>query len=413
MRRLGAAGAALALVAPAAPLAAAPEHIEGVLDERDSMRRISVLGSRVDSPYDCHPVRVGAGEGIRISVSVTGASRRPHHRVRARIGSADCQQVMGGLADAFASRTTTTVGVIVDTDNHGAVRLPYRLSIERFDAAAIERNRNEADAAFERGRTKLQARDYAGAIAELEQVTRILPESQETFFALGTAQHAQGDLSAAAANYARVLTLNGDSTEAERGAIGRLNIIGNLLLQQDNPAGAEAAFDAAHKFDREEVVAAVGLAVARLRQNKTVDLAALSRRLPLDGSILQMRIASADILERQASTNGRGDQAEVARRIKARAQAELEALPMILDQVSLSRNGDNVTLAGRLIGNSAAPGSRHSLSFVLGGHGLSGEMVQVDVTAPARGQAAEFRIERALPPGFEIRSYTHTPCPSC
>lgn len=140
-----------------------------------------------------------------------------------------------------------------DEDHRVAMRtLRIQLGLSEDEIQAIQAARKDAtrDAAYfvRFGTYKLDACDYAAAIANYDRAIALAPDSADAYHNRGIAKDAQGDYAGAIADYDCAIALNPDDADAYHNR-------GVTKAEQGDYAGAIADYDRVIALDPDSVAA--------------------------------------------------------------------------------------------------------------------------------------------------------------
>ncbi|MDP9347799.1 MAG: tetratricopeptide repeat protein, partial [Gemmatimonadota bacterium] len=302
---------------------------------------------------------------------------------------------------------------------HAAFTRAQELCPEFAAEITPERERGWATA-FQAGLTALQANDTATAVARWEAANTLFPARPDAHYNLGVVYAGRGDLARASQAYRQALQIASqpttDTAEVAGRAETRQNAMAGLLSIGAQQFSANQFQPAAETFRHLTTVdpnnrdAWYNYGLALYKMERWDELVPVAQRLvqidPLNENarvILFNAYKSPSEAARAARNTARQRELEGQ---ALRVYEELTNLPVYVDQVRFQTpEGGTGALTGQVMGNRANAGTPVNLTFTF--YGPTGTMgtQSVTVQAPAKGQAAPFRVP--LPAGT-VTSFSYT-----
>ena len=271
--------------------------------------------------------------------------------------------------------------------------------------------------AMETARVALVDRsDTTAAIAAWTLASQLDTTNVDAAFYAGYFSLLKGDNAAAMPVFRRILAMPApaatDSNGVERRDVAVRAVLGygGQLFNQNQNEQALETLNAVRAIDPQNHDANYWASLAMYKLQRWNDLATISNKVvelgPLDYNAFMLAHDAhklmADALKAQGNTAQEGQHRNEA----VRMQAAGEALPVQVEQVSISPNGTTTTIRGQVVGGAAAAGTAIRLEFVLSTPSGDVGSGTVNVVAPAKDQRASFELPvqtTATPTGFRYR----------
>jgi tetratricopeptide (TPR) repeat protein len=271
-------------------------------------------------------------------------------------------------------------------------------------------------AAFQQGLDAYQASDTAAAISRWEVANAIYQGRPDAWYNLGVVHSQRGNAAAASAAYRKVLDVvqqmpadssaeeNASRMEARQNAASGLLMTGAQLFQREQFQEAGELFQYLTGLEPRSRDAWYNYSLVLFKRTQWRELVpAAERVISLDPLNENARIILFNAFKGLADARGADSTANRTRALGVLEQ--LEALPLFVDEIRLSMNGEARVLSGRATGNAATAGQQVTLTFSFWGpQGEVGSRA-VTVAAPAKGQSTSFQLP--IPEG-PVSTYSYT-----
>jgi tetratricopeptide (TPR) repeat protein len=258
--------------------------------------------------------------------------------------------------------------------------------------------------------------DTTAAIAAWTLASQLDSTNVDAAFYAGYFSLLKGDNARAMPVFRRILAMPApaatDSNGVERRDVAVRAVLGygGQLFNQNQNEQALEALNAVRAADPQNHDANYWASLALYKLQRWNDLAAISGKVvelgPLDYNAFMLAHDAhklmADALKAQGNTAQEGQHRNEA----VRMQAAGEALPVQVEQVSVSSTGSTATVRGQVVGGAAAAGTPIRLEFTLSTPSGDVGTGTVNVVAPAKDQRASFELPvqvTSAPTGFRYR----------
>jgi tetratricopeptide (TPR) repeat protein len=265
---------------------------------------------------------------------------------------------------------------------------------------------------YNQGLQKLGVADTTSTIALWQGVVALDSTQNEATYNLGVLYNLRGDAARSAAVFRRVATMPvaaGDTAGADRRttALSAVLSSGAALFGQNKFRESAEIFNFVHSNDANNRDAWYNHALALYKLEDWTGLVPVATRLvsidPLNYNA-QIILFNAYKGISEAS-KARGDTATEKRNrdLALRTLEQADALPVQIDGITIA----NGQISGTVTGGSAATGSPVALEFTLynGAQVLSTETVRI--TAPAKGENAQFGPLGTANPDFRVTGFKY------
>jgi tetratricopeptide (TPR) repeat protein len=274
-----------------------------------------------------------------------------------------------------------------------------------------------AEQAMETARVALvDHSDTTAAIAGWTLATQLDSTNADAAFYAGYFSLLKGDNARAIPVFRRILTMPPpaatDTNGLERRDVAVRAVLGygGQLFNQDQNAQAVEALNAVRAADPQNADAAYWTALALYKLQRWNDLAEVTARAvqlaPLNYNAFMLLHDAHKSIADAVKAQGNTAQEATRRQEAMRAQSAGEALPVQVEQVSLSPAGTTTTVRGVVIGGAAAAGTPIRLEFTLSTPAGDVGKGTVNVVAPAKDAHANFELPvpvTSAPTGFRYR----------
>jgi len=274
-----------------------------------------------------------------------------------------------------------------------------------------------ADQAMETARVALvDHNDTTAAIAGWTLATQLDTTNTDAAFYAGFFSLLKGDNARAIPVFRRILTMPPPAATDTNGlehrdvAVRAVLGYGGQLFNQNQSAQALEALNAVRAVDPQNADAHYWAALALYKLQRWNDLAEVTTRAvqlaPLNFNAFMLLHDAHKSIADAVKAQGNTAQEATRRQEAMRAQATGEALPVQVEQVSLTPSGTTTTVRGVVIGGAAAAGTPIRLEFTLSTPAGEVGKGTVNVVAPAKDAHASFELPvpvTASPTGYRYR----------
>lgn len=273
------------------------------------------------------------------------------------------------------------------------------------------------EAAMEAARVALVDRsDTTAAIAAWALAAQLDTTNVDAAFYAGYFSLLKGDNARAIPVFRRILTMPppaaADTNGVERRDVAVRAVLGygGQLFNQNQNEQALEALNAVRAIDPQNHDATYWASLAMYKLQRWNDLAAISGKVielgPLDYNAFMLAHDAHKLMADALKAQGNAAQETQHRNEAVRMQSAGEALPVQVDQVSVSPSGATATVRGQVVGGAAAAGTPIRLEFTLSTPSGDVGSGTVNVAAPAKDQRASFELPvqvTGTPTGFRYR----------
>jgi len=290
-------------------------------------------------------------------------------------------------------------------------------------AAEVGPERERAWAtAFQAGLEAFQSNDTATAVARWTAANQVFQGRPDAYYNLGVVYAQQGDVARASQNYREALTVLGrmpadtSTVEMQSRVETRQNVLAGLLaigarqFQQEQYAPASETFRHLTSVDPNNRDAWYNYALALYKMERWNDLIPIAQRLiQIDPLNENARVILFNAYKSPAEAARTAKNTAEQRRLENQALAvykDLTELPVYVDEIRFEGEGANAALTGKVVGNTARPGTAINLTFTFHGPQGAAGTQSVTVQAPAKGESAAFRVP--MPAGQAVSSFSYT-----
>jgi len=274
-----------------------------------------------------------------------------------------------------------------------------------------------ADQAMETARVALvDHNDTTAAIAGWTLATQLDSTNTDAAFYAGYFSLLKGDNARAIPVFRRILTMPAPAANDTNGlerrdvAVRAVLSYGGQLFNQDQSAQAVEALNAVRAADPQNADAHYWASLALYKLQRWNDLATVTARAvqlaPLNYNAFMLLHDAQKSIADALKAQGNAAQETQRRQDAMRAQSTGEALPVQVEQVSLSSTGATTTVRGVVIGGAAAAGTPIRLEFTLSTPSGDVGSGTVNVAAPAKDARANFELPvqvTSSPTGYRYR----------
>jgi tetratricopeptide (TPR) repeat protein len=271
--------------------------------------------------------------------------------------------------------------------------------------------------AMETARVALTERnDTTGAIAGWTLATKLDSTNVDAVFYAGYFSLLRGDAARAIPVFRRILAMpapaatDTNGVERRNVAVSAVLGYGGQQFNMDSSAKALDILNSVRAVDRQSHDAHYWASLALYKLQRWNDLATVTARVvelaPANYNAYMLQHDAHKMMADALKAQGNAAQEAQHRQESMRAQAAGEALPVQVDQVSLSTSGTTTTVRGVAIGGTAAAGTPIRLEFFLSTPSGDVGSGTVNVAAPAKDARASFELPvqvTAAPTGFRYR----------
>jgi tetratricopeptide (TPR) repeat protein len=331
------------------------------------------------------------------------------------------QSTQGIAADAnnpfnyfLAGQAAVGLGQIARADSlfQKAVQLCPEFASEVTPARA-----SLGEQAMEAARVALvEKNDTTGAIAAWTVASQLDSANVDAAFYAGYFSLLKGDNATAIPVFRRILARPApaatDSNGVERRDVALRAVLGygGQLFNQNQNEQALELLNSVRAVDPRSHDANYWASLALYKLQRWNDLAAISPRVielgPLDYNAFMLAHDAHKLIADGLKARGNAAQENQHRMEAVRMQAAGEALPVQVDQVSVTPGENTATVRGVVIGGAAAAGTPIRLEFTLSTPSGDVGSGTVNVVAPAKDQRAQFELPIQVttnPTGFRYR----------
>lgn len=270
------------------------------------------------------------------------------------------------------------------------------------------------ESAMEAARVALtEHNDTTAAIAGWTLASQLDTTNVDAAFYAGYFSLLKGDNAHAIPVFRRILAMPApganDTSGLERRDVAVRAVLGygGQLFNQDQNQQALEVLNAVRAIDPQNADATYWASLAMYKLQRWNDLVTISNRVveltPLNYNAFMLAHDAHKLIADQLKAQGNTAQEGPHRNEAVRMQAAGEALPVQVEQVSISPNGNTATVRGVVIGGAAAAGTPIRLEFHLSTPSGDVGTGTVNVAAPAKDQRANFELPvqiTAAPTGF-------------
>ena len=272
--------------------------------------------------------------------------------------------------------------------------------------------------AMETARVALVERnDTTGAITAWTVASQLDTTNVDAAFYAGYFSLLKGDNARAIPVFRRILSMPApaanDTNAVERRDVALRAVLGygGQLFNQNQNEQALEILNSVRAVDPRNHDANYWASLAMYKLQRWNDLAAITTRVielgPLDYNAFMLAHDAHKLMADALKAQGNAAQENQHRMEAVRMQAAGEALPVQVDQVSVTPSGENTaTVRGAVVGGTAAAGTPIRLEFTLSTPSGDVGSGTVNVAAPAKDQRAQFELPiqvTANPTGFRYR----------
>ncbi|HKP73934.1 MAG TPA: hypothetical protein VJT67_00265, partial [Longimicrobiaceae bacterium] len=271
--------------------------------------------------------------------------------------------------------------------------------------------------AMESARVALVDRnDTTAAIAGWTLAAQLDSTNVDANFYAGYFSLLKGDNERAMPVFRRILALPAPAATDTNGlerrdvAVRAVMSYGGQLFNQDHNPQAVEALNSVRAVDPKNHDAAYWTSLALYKMQRWNDLATTTARVvelgPLNYNAFMLMHDAHKMMADQLKAQGNAAQEAQHRQAAIQAQQTGEELPVQVEQVSLSTNGNTTTVRGVVVGGKAAAGTAIRLEFTLSTPSGDVGTGTVNVVAPAANANASFELPvqvTAAPTGFRYR----------
>jgi tetratricopeptide (TPR) repeat protein len=258
--------------------------------------------------------------------------------------------------------------------------------------------------------------DTTAAIAGWTLATQLDSTNTDAAFYAGYFSLLRGDNARAIPVFRRILTMAppaaNDTNGLERRDVAVRAVLGygGQLFNQDQTAQAVEVLSSVRAVDPQNHDANYWTTLALYKLQRWNDLATVTAKVvelaPLNYNAFMLLHDAHKMTADALKAQGNAAQETQRRQEAMRAQGTGEALPVQVENVALTSNGNTTTVRGVVVGGAAAAGTPIRLEFHLTTPSGEVGMATVNVAAPAKDAKANFELPvqvTVVPTGFHYR----------